>query len=276
LHGARLSATASSAERAGRNQTPSLGSDILGARGETPTEARAEPHLIASKTKATAIRVRAHLGLACDVQHGKLSARGACVVPARPGPSVHGGPRSTRARANRTDLQDHLSADGRPGSGRPVRSHVGRHATKYSAQVRQIPCPSPVPGSNTHSAIFALYASPMQTEDVRLEKNDTTPSPLRLPADTFLERARFFLQGGFGSGDTPSPFLLHWGFHAFRYYYANHELDGRLENRQALRDLEAALFAFGKRWKLAGRILPGIVPSQQWLTQLFKAYTCHF
>ncbi|KAI0965285.1 hypothetical protein F4678DRAFT_453025 [Xylaria arbuscula] len=105
-----------------------------------------------------------------------------------------------------------------------------------------------VPRSILNSAIFTLCP---YTDDTR-SGFQAEQSPRHLSASDFLKRARDFFDGNLGTVEKSSPFLLHWGFQAFQYYYAAYQQDGRPESEEAVKDLEKTFLTLEGRWKLAG------------------------
>ncbi|KAI8635560.1 hypothetical protein F5Y19DRAFT_482739 [Xylariaceae sp. FL1651] len=105
-----------------------------------------------------------------------------------------------------------------------------------------------VPRSILHSAIFTLCSAAGYIEP----GHPVQQSPRHFSASDFLKRAREFLNGNLGTVGQTSPFLIHWGFQAFQYYYLAYQQDGRPENEQAVEDLEKSFHVLERRWKLAG------------------------
>lgn len=74
----------------------------------------------------------------------------------------------------------------------------------------------------------------------------------RSSAKIYSDRVRLFFQGSLNSEYKPSPFLLHWAFHAFQYYHTIYRREGHSETLQVLKDIEKSFEILDTRWKLAG------------------------
>ncbi|KAL7928394.1 hypothetical protein V8C35DRAFT_318304 [Trichoderma chlorosporum] len=108
-----------------------------------------------------------------------------------------------------------------------------------------------VPRALLNTAIFIVYPnSSLNSVDVR--DNSGRLDPCLLPASYFLQRARAFLSSDLAKADTINPFIIHWGYQAFRYYYTKYQQERHLEHQHALEDLQQTFQRLNKRWKLAG------------------------
>jgi hypothetical protein len=76
--------------------------------------------------------------------------------------------------------------------------------------------------------------------------------PRYLSVSEFLARTRAYLNGTLGTVERSSPFLLHWGFHALRYYYNACKQYERPHSKLTVEDIQKIFHALEGTWKVAG------------------------
>lgn len=103
--------------------------------------------------------------------------------------------------------------------------------------------------TNVTSALFVLRSREISYTA------DTSHPVLRHCADYFLTRSTNFLNGGLGSVNIASPFLLPWGYEVGKYFMHKSHVDGRSENMEAVRLIGQTLNTMNQRWRLSGKCL---------------------
>ncbi|KAL7935652.1 hypothetical protein V8C35DRAFT_297877 [Trichoderma chlorosporum] len=107
-----------------------------------------------------------------------------------------------------------------------------------------------VPRSILNSAIFVLYSS---AAPIQLDLSSSLiQDPRYLSALNIVERAKVYFNGGLGSLAVAAPFLLNWGFQAFRVYHQIYSQEKNVDNARPLKELGEMFHELDKRWKVAG------------------------
>lgn len=105
---------------------------------------------------------------------------------------------------------------------------------------------------NESSAMYVLFSVDEENDPKFGPVLDHT-HPLGISAETCLERATVFVEGGPGNVHTVHPFLINWGFHGYRYFYSRYRQNGRQDTVAALNVLSQAMEILGERWNLSGK-----------------------
>ncbi|KAH8689579.1 fungal-specific transcription factor domain-containing protein [Talaromyces proteolyticus] len=143
---------------------------------------------------------------------------------------------------------DHLPLQAYNEKGAQIYRTICALMTVLDNETRSAIIPVSVPRGVLNSAVFLLYSISACGGD---QSNVEYFEPARKSsAAIFLSRARLFFEGNLRDIFKPSPFLTHWGFHVYQYFYAIYRQEGHSESLQVLKDLEKAFEILGKRWKL--------------------------